>query len=269
MPKRPIIQIDSQAAVRSMNNRTPISSVWKTINEVEHRGWAFDPLDRRKAYVMACFSEIAYMHVTEAELAESDRYKVFAPSLVCEALRRERASLDLAAVMATVADVPIEIIVTEEYVYIVARVGPFVVVSVRGTRTKVLKDWLIDLDAKKNQARHGFHHRGFDDEATRALPLLEGAIANDDLPLYFTGHSLGGAVASILARRWPDQRRVRMPYLFASPRFGTQAAARRLRRYLFTRPGDFVPHVPPRFYGFSDEGAERHLLPENARPIRA
>lgn len=261
------IHIDPQAAISGMRGRTPISSIWPIIRDVGYRHWAFDVFDRRKAFIMACFSEVAYLSLTDIELAGNDRYKVFTPSLTCQFLRQNRISLRITEILAEIADIRIQIFSTEEYVYIFADVGPFSVVAVRGTRMKSLVDWCIDLDAMKNHARNGFHHRGFDDEATIALPLLAPVLENSDRPLYFTGHSLGGAVASILARRWPDQKRVRQPYVFASPRFGTKAAARRLSRYHFTRSGDFVPHVPPRFYGFSDEGAELYVLPDDARHL--
>jgi hypothetical protein len=244
-------------AIMAFHDRTPMAGLYRCINRAGVN-WQTDDHDPIKAYVLACFSELAYLHLTDQELAARDRYKLFEPSVARTALRNWSLRLDLVAIMLARADMPIVIVETKRFVFIVARVQTYIVIAVRGTHG--LRDILLDFEALKNHARNGFYHRGFGDEAMIALPhLLEAA--GDKQPIYITGHSLGAAVASILTQIWPDQKRVRTPYLFASPRFGTPAAARRLPRYAYVRPLDPIPHTPPRWLGYSDEGAQVFSLP--------
>lgn len=256
--------VDTSDAINALQGKTPISQIWKLVNGARTINWAADTHDPIKAYIMACFAELAYLHLPTFEVPGQDRYKLFTPSAVADALRRANIRIDVVDIFRSVADAALEIIETEQFIYLIARVGPFIVVAVRGTRMKSVGDWLIDFDAAKNPARNGFYHRGFDDEVSRAIDRVAAAVGTYDRPLYFTGHSLGAAVASIMWQRWPDPRFLRQPYVFASPRFGTRAAAVRQPRYLYVRPKDYVPHVPPRLYGFSDEGAERFYLPADA-----
>lgn len=243
--------------IDAFRGSTPMSRLYAFINRIGQR-WDDDARDPLKAYVMACFSEIAYLHLTDYELAERDRYKLFEPSLAHGELRRRSIVLNVAQVSASVADIPLEIILTRRFVYLIGRTNKFTVIAVRGTSS--WRDLGIDLDALKNPARNGFYHRGFADEAEAALPLLLEAVG-DGQRLYITGHSLGAAVAAILAQTWPPGPSVAVPYLLASPRFGTRAAARRLPRYTYARALDPVVHLPPRLLGFSDEGAIATVLP--------
>ncbi|CAN5587640.1 hypothetical protein BH10PSE14_BH10PSE14_33610 [soil metagenome] len=249
---------DQIAAFRS---RTPMARLYRCIGRAG-ASWGTDDCDALKAYVMACFSELAYLPLTEQELGARDRYKIFEPSLVLAEFKRSKITIALIEVLAAVADiVGIGVLEVGRCLYLIARTHSVTVIAVRGTVT--LRDWLMDFEALKNSARYGFYHRGFAEEAEAALPLLVERVG-DTAPLHITGHSLGAGVASILAQRWPEQAAIRTPYLFASPRFGTRAAAARLRRYAYVRPLDLVPHAPPRWLGYSDAGATLSVLPPGA-----
>lgn len=241
--------------IYAFRGTTPMSRLYPVIGKV--KSWSSDARDRTKAYVMACFAEIAYLHLTDHELAARNRYKIFSPSLVRDYILERGLRIDLVAVMAQVADINVEIIETRRFVYMIAHLNSFVVIAVRGTVG--WRDWLLDIEALKNRAPVGFYHRGFHDEAKLALPLLLASV-KDRQPLYITGHSLGGAVASILSKIWRGPPPL-TPYVFASPRFGTRAAAGRQLRYAHVRPADLVPHLPPRFLGYSDAGALAEVLP--------
>lgn len=258
--------IPTRDVINAFKLATPMQRIYNCINRSNVK-WQDNAHDIIKAYVMACFSEIAYLHLTDIELNSRDRYKIFEPSVVQWELFRRRLQINLTEIMPSVADISVRVIETENFVYIIAQVNSFTVIAVRGTVATSLSEWMIDFDALKNPARNGFYHRGFDDEAKIALPLLLDATEDrrrSRLPLYITGHSLGGAVASILSQVWPETDKVMTPYVFASPRFGTRAAARRQPRFSYIRPFDIVPHVPPRRLGFSDEGAQKFVIPSGS-----
>lgn len=248
--------------ITAFRDTTPMSGLYRVIRTVKN--WNSDDRNQIKAYIMACFSEIAYLHLTEHELAERDRYKIFSPSIIHSLLLERGPRMDLATVMLQVADIPIKLIETGRFLYVIYKVGNFVVIAVRGTVD--WRDWWLDSKAHKDPGPHGFYHRGFQDEAKIALPLLLAEVG-DQRPLYITGHSLGGAVASILSIYWRGPR-PQTPYVFASPRFGTPPAALGQPRYVYVRPADLVPHLPPRFMGYSDHGGQFETLPvgEKRRP---
>jgi hypothetical protein len=242
--------------IAALRDVTPMRRLWNLISAAGLQ-WDVDGYDHRKAYVLACLSEIAYLHLTEHELTGRDRYKVFA-SETLDFLLRHDIRFDLGRVLSTLGDMRITVIETKAFVYAVAHVGPFVALAVRGTHTR--EDVGIDLDALKNPGRYGSFHRGFHEEAWIAKPLLEDAVG-DDRPLYFTGHSLGGAVACILRHIWTDEPPPMTPYVYAAPRFGTKGIAGATPRYPHVRPRDFVPHLPPKWMGYSDAGASAISVP--------
>ncbi len=255
-------RIPGPALYPQLRRRSPMARLQDCIRRASI-DWHDDGVNPVKAYVMACLSEIAYLHLTDAEVGAHSRYKLFEPSVAHSLLAAQGWRFDLRQVFnAATGDLPLAIIERPRFVYLVIRMNDFTIIAVRGTRMHKIDDWAIDLDFLKNPATDGFYHRGFHDEACAALGALVAAV-DGRAPLYLTGHSLGAAVASILAQIWPDLHParhpdphiVKTPYVFASPRFATRAAARRQPRHAFARPFDIVPHLPPKWLGYSDDGA--------------
>ena len=123
------------------------------------------------------------------------------------------------------------------------------VLAVRGTQPDNLGDWLRDLDVVPRwHPVLGFCHRGFLDGAEALRPLTRAAL--QDAPvLVLTGHSMGGAIALLLAALM-SARGERLPaatVTFGAPRAGTQALARCLigcEKALYRNGDDPVPDVP-------------------------
>lgn len=176
--------------------------------------------------------------------------------------------------------------------------GRVVIVAYRGTEPMSFINWLTDADVYQEQVRlavaddHDLKvHAGFyrNVRATRyqVLGMLERAIEGRsvlddgsavDSPmeaLYITGHSLGGAMASMLAvmlHTGPDfsvlADRMRRVCTYGQPMLGEPALARvcqnhaflgsHLVRYVYDK--DVVPHLPPRDTGdFEHFGVERRF----------
>jgi triacylglycerol lipase len=135
-----------------------------------------------------------------------------------------------------------------------------IVVACRGTEPNDWNDVKADVNAFMVLAETvGRVHRGFKREVDDLWPILEAEIATDDRTLWFTGHSLGGAMATICAGRCFLAHIPATPrgvYTFGAPRVGT-------RRYInnvdvdltrWVNNNDIVPRVPPTWLGYRHTG---------------
>jgi hypothetical protein len=219
--------------------------------------WDQDEPDLAKAYVLACLSELAYMHLTKHELEARDRYKLFVPSIANFELKRLGVEFPVSDFSGP-ADLGIDVVETLRYVYLVIRFRGAWVIAVRGTHS--FSDLLVDLRATKLRATGHAFHKGFAMEALKARPLLQDKV-NDESDIYFTGHSMGAAVAAILPHIWCGDNRLMTPYLFAPPRFEGRATDRPLRSYSYVRPSDVVPHLPFLVLGYADPVPAARTVP--------
>lgn len=247
------------AKLRLPRGGTPLESlsrdVWRVGREPTKSGW-----DLETAYVMARLSEIAYWELTDFEIDQDGRYKVLEPSIARDWQANNQVRIDLGASLGAM-DLEVRVIERDRFLYLTTSCRDFAIVAVRGTRPKSLKDWLIDFDAQHAPMDDGHYHMGFAKEAFEALPQIEQAIGTSKR-IYFTGHSLGAAVASVLSQIWEPKDRVAPLYVFASPRFASRSLASSSRRFMVQKPLDPIPHLPPRIFGYSDAGTERLSLPK-------
>jgi hypothetical protein len=181
-------------------------------------------------------------------------------------VRERRLYIDLEQILRFL-EIPVRVRVIGHYVYVAMEVDDIVIVAVRGTRPISIGDWLINFDALWMPWGYDSFHRGFFGQAFDAVGQLQSIVGNRRVQ--FTGHSQGAAIAAILSMWWPGAPPFK-PYLFACPRFASARTAQRMKRYHFLQAFDFVPHVPPRFLGYSDDGADFTVLPDpdEASPYR-
>lgn len=157
----------------------------------------------------------------------------------------------------------------------------FAILSFRGTEN----DWndiLTDIEFVKTKlpdeayrAHAGFVYALKDVWGTSVGALRSAAIkvewygmrgvsdALDELvgtPVFFTGHSLGAALATLAAHYWPPKAL----YTFGSPRVASKKLAavyreRKLPSYRFVNSTDIVPRVPPAIWQFRHVGELMYL----------
>ncbi|MGO4369807.1 lipase family protein [Paenibacillus sp. 2TAB19] len=123
------------------------------------------------------------------------------------------------------------------------------------------EDWVADFIAQQNVYRPvknaGQTHKGFTDiyMSTRneVLALIQTLPA--DKPLFITGHSLGGALATLAAIDIASNTAIRSPivYTFGAPRVGDPKFVRAYNTIIdthwrFQNEFDIVPHLPPHVY---------------------
>ncbi|MBJ6361351.1 Mbeg1-like protein [Paenibacillus sp. GCM10012307] len=133
------------------------------------------------------------------------------------------------------------------------------VIAFRGTGTAT--EWISDLIARQTDYRYvkdgGMTHQGFTDIYRSLRGQLVELVSKvpSGLPLFVTGHSLGGALATLAA---PDldasfnERKIKV-YTYASPRVGDPTFVRMFNRRIpvsvrVANKYDIVTQLPPLLY---------------------
>jgi triacylglycerol lipase len=142
-----------------------------------------------------------------------------------------------------------------------------VVIACRGTEPTQWNDIKADLRATpvKSETK-GKVHKGFKKEVDDLWPLIK----NDLLRIkkeriaWFIGHSLGAAMATIMASRCendPEMPTVHELYTYGSPRVGYRAFVDELAvtHHRWVNNNDIVTRVPPAFMGYRHDGIEHYL----------
>ena len=235
----------------------------------------------RMAYVLAEMSDLAYYQfegqegfiedavqgALERNLTEGQDIREFLDKFSTDLMSGRRLSLDafrnvLANSGFSLVDV-IDIRETQGFVCRrnVADEPPYLVLAFRGTEKKI-SDWLTDARCVPTVEGKTRVHTGFLDAFTKNVDaegrsveeavreILDRPEAKDEqgrpLPLFITGHSLGGALVLLATRRIaPDVTGA--CYTFGAPRIGNYELFRFVKTPVFrvVNSSDVVPRVPP------------------------
>lgn len=139
------------------------------------------------------------------------------------------------------------------------------VVVFRGTEVNDWNDIRADANALTALAETvGKVHRGFKAEVDEIWPHIEKALESNKKPLWFCGHSLGGAMANICSARAMLSYIKTEPegvFTFGSPRVGCKKYVShvKLPHYRWVNNNDIVTRVPPTFLGYRHSGEEMYI----------
>ena len=139
------------------------------------------------------------------------------------------------------------------------------VVVFRGTEVNDWNDIRADANALTAIAETvGKVHRGFKSEVDEIWPHIEKALESNRKPLWFCGHSLGGAMANICAARAMLSYIKTEPegvFTYGSPRVGCKKYVShvKLPHYRWVNNNDIVTRVPPVFLGYRHSGTEMYI----------
>ena len=148
----------------------------------------------------------------------------------------------------------------------IIRVGEFHVLTFRGTVG--LEDWLRNIDVRPDDwDGPGRAHKGFVGALNEVWERkkLHAKLREITTPIFYTGHSLGAALAVLAAARIDADRRPVAVYTYGGPRCGDATFAQqhplrdRIHRVVNNR--DLVPRVPP---GYAHTG-ELHYITSDHR----
>lgn len=127
----------------------------------------------------------------------------------------------------------------------------FLVLAFRGTEATSIKDIKADARAKiKGCTSGGKVHSGFSDAYDEVALDIQTTLNQDeykDKPLFITGHSLGGALATIAAKKLKHHGGLAGCYTFGSPRVGDEEWVSTMKTPLYrvVNAADCVTMLPP------------------------
>ncbi|MFD7642019.1 lipase family protein [Kitasatospora sp. NPDC059795] len=134
-----------------------------------------------------------------------------------------------------------------------------IITAFRGTEPKEIRDWLSDGTTPPwpGPAETGYVHYGFAEALNSVFPTVRDTIADlrdNGQSLWFTGHSLGGALAMLAAARlYLEDPKLQADGVvtFGQPRTCDRLLAAAYnkgfkdRTYRFVNNNDIVPQLPP------------------------
>tara|TARA_R110002074_G_scaffold25215_1_gene74914 strand:- start:4627 stop:5382 length:756 start_codon:yes stop_codon:yes gene_type:complete len=125
----------------------------------------------------------------------------------------------------------------------------YVVIALRGTEPTKVKDMLADIKAWPSESdTDGKVHAGFKAEIDKLYPaLVKWLKPKSKKKLIITGHSLGAAMATILASRLKPTTPDLVLYTFGCPRVGNREWGVQfddIEAYRFVNTNDIIPQVP-------------------------
>ncbi len=134
----------------------------------------------------------------------------------------------------------------------VAHTDSAILISFRGTES--LNDWIANLDVFSTSKPYGEVHRGFVEAFEEVRTELVNTLRNLDpghKVIHITGHSLGGALATIAACELRSEFSISSIYTFGQPRLGNATTVKfildkypgHFSRFVFD--DDVVARIPP------------------------
>lgn len=219
----------------------------------------------RTAWQMACLSELAYIKFNKPPKIDVD--------LVADAVKKVGLGKHKLNLMKRLldsfeydSDAEMERLVAEVKLLnmsvvktfdcdgtqaILVKNDKFICLAFRGTESNSIKDIKSDVDASLTGCESGGRiHRGFDQAFDKVATHVQAAINNleySGLPLFITGHSLGGALATIATKKLVHSGGIAACYTFGAPRVGDEDWIHSIKDpiYRIVNSADCVTMLPP------------------------
>ncbi len=208
----------------------------------------------------------AYQKFDAASLKPSTfSWKASITTAVCSHLAYEKSAIIETTMRQRYQMQSCEFVQNDDTECFVAANADTIIVAFRGTAGTA--DWIGNLKFINTSASYGELHRGFyfAFQAVKAnLEQLILAAGSTSRKLVITGHSLGGALATVAAAEWQGVFNVASVHTFGQPRVGQPNFVAHIQQhygskfYRMVNDDDIVTRVPP-WYGHV--GILRHFGP--------
>ncbi|WP_423907255.1 lipase family protein [Candidatus Spongiihabitans sp.] len=220
----------------------------------------------RTAWLMACLSELAYIRfnpllphgkhvdwfrIKALEILGADKKSSLTTLIDMFAYDHDEEKKQLEKEL---TKLKIELVKTFDnngtQAILISSSGKFITLAFRGTEKTEMKDIKTDANVATTLCESGGKiHSGFNvafDEV--ALDIQEALNEPDfsDLPLFITGHSLGGALATIATKKLSHNGGIAACYTFGSPRVGNDVWVESIKSPIFrvVNAADCVTMLP-------------------------
>lgn len=211
----------------------------------------------------------AYNKFDPASLQSSTfSWKASITTAVCSHLAYEKSEIVEATMRQRYQMQSCEFVQNDDTECFVAANADTIIVAFRGTAGTA--DWIGNLKFINTSTNYGELHRGFyfGFQAVKSnLEQLIRAAGSSTRKLVITGHSLGGALATVAAAEWQGVFNVASVHTFGQPRVGRPNFVAHIQQhygskfYRIVNDDDIVTRVPP-WYGHV--GVLRHFGPTGA-----
>lgn len=219
----------------------------------------------RTAWIMACISELAYIRFNPVMSASAEKYFRDAIERIMEEVRSEKVTALLTSISydpeeeksrlslgLDILGLRLEGTFDEAGTQaILVSCDEFVALGFRGTEATSIRDIKADANGVSKEAPgNGRIHSGFDSAFLNVEGKIKQTLASgrfDDKPLFITGHSLGGALATLAAKRVEHKGGIAGCYTFGAPRVGDEDWVGELKApiYRLVNAADCVTMLPP------------------------
>ena len=219
----------------------------------------------RAAWLMACLSAIAYTRFNPILPGETKAYFLNTINQLVDDARMEsltelidRLAYDeekeKAKLNEELKELDFECVKTFDCYgtqAILVKNAKFIVLAFRGTEANSIQDIKTDFKARFTDCDSGDRvHMGFKEAYEEVAQKIQDAINAHEfkaLPLFITGHSLGGALATIAAKRLKHHGGIAACYTYGSPMVGDDdwVAEMRVPVYRIVNAADGVTMLPP------------------------
>ena len=223
-----------------------VQEFWEILSK---ENWEDSTYTDPKALICSFFAEIAYKKIHNNETIDDQGRSQLIPCSAFENALLKGESFQAEYTLQNF-ELPEPItILTDNSVSVVIRAANVLFIATRGTIG--FHDLLVDINAFRTthniEGTDYFFHSGF---YTVALEILEKLSDYEDdigdLPIYFVGHSLGGALSANMNNFWGCNQK--QAYTFGMPRYCNNAVFKGFPiPHSIINPEDVIPALPSHF----------------------
>lgn len=269
-------------------NATEIAMVSKLLSkEVPNYRQAYSD---RTSWLMACFSELAYLRFNPIfkdnqqkelitkyleDFAQKNKKSSLIKLLDIVAYDHEAETQRLITELGSLNAKLIETFDSNGTQAILISTDKFLTLAFRGTEATSVKDIKSDAKATTTQCDSGGKvHCGFKEAFEEVAIDIQCSLNQEQFknkPLFITGHSLGGALATIAAKKLKHEGGIASCYTFGSPRVGDEEWISNIKVpfYRVVNAADCVTMMPPSSVTISTVSWLVSFIPQFGKNIRS